>query len=422
MHAFIINGGKPLRGEVFVQGAKNGALPLMAAAILADGPCRLTNVPDLRDITTMTKILRKLGMRVKRARKKHTIELEALDAAPCHAPYKLVSQMRASICVLGPLLARRRHARVARPGGCNLGNRPIDLHIKGLRALGARIDMEQGDVVADGKRLRGADICLRGPNGTTVLGTCNVLCAAVLAQGTTRIDAAAREPEVQELARFLVKMGARIQGIGTPRLLVEGVPKLKGVEYEVIPDRMEAGTFLAAAAVTRGDVLVRGLQLEHLDAVIHALTEIGVSVVPEADGCRATVPGDLHAVNITTAPYPGLPTDMQAQMMALLCVARGASVITDSVFPERFMHAAELNRMRANIRKDGPRAVVEGVDYLSGAPVMAQDLRAGAALILAGLAARGATTISRVYHIDRGYERIEERLVRLGADIRRVRT
>ena len=421
MNAFVINGGKPLVGEVRVRGAKNATLPLMAAAILADGPCRLTNVPDLRDVATMTQILRELGMRVERVAR-DTLELETLDPGRCHAPYDLVSQMRASICVLGPLLAGRGRARVAQPGGCAIGVRPIDLHVKGLRALGARVETEHGDVVADAGRLRGAEVSLRGPHGSTVLGTCNTLCAAVLAEGATRIHDAACEPEVQEVARFLAKMGARIEGIGTPQLTVEGVASLRGAEHEIIPDRIEAGTFLTAGAITRGDILVHGVQVGHLQAVGDALTEIGVCVAKEADGCRVTVPGDLRAADLTTAPYPGLPTDMQAQLMALLAVAKGTSVVTEGVFPERFMHVAELNRMSAHIRKDGPRAIVQGVPHLSGAPVMASDLRASAGLVLAGLAAHGATHIARVYHIDRGYERIEERMAQLGADILRVNT
>ena len=421
MDSIEIIGGVPLHGEVRVSGAKNAVLPMMAASLLTGETCRLTNVPKLKDVDTMCMILRQLGVRAERVQPQ-TVELEVLDESPVLAPYSLVSQMRASICVLGPLLARRGRARVAMPGGCVIGTRPIDLHLKGLRALGARINIDRGDVVTDARRLRGAEIYLGGPMGSTVLGTSNVLCAAVLAEGVTVIENAACEPEVQELCHFLNLMGAKVSGIGTKRLTVEGVTSLKGVEYSIIPDRVEAGTFLVAGAITRGDVLVRKARPEHMSAMIDALRQIGATVTEERYGIRVSSDGKFQPIDLTTLPYPGLPTDMQAQMMALLSLADGISVITERIFPDRFMHVAELNRMRANIRKEGPSAIVIGVDYLSGAPVMASDLRASAALVLAGLVARNTTHISRVYHIDRGYERIERKLVRLGARIKRLKT
>ncbi len=421
MDSIEIKGGVPLKGEVRAGGAKNAVLPMMAAALLTNETCRFTNVPKLRDVDSMCMILRQLGVRAERVQP-HTLELEAIDESPCLAPYSLVSQMRASICVLGPLLARRGRARVAMPGGCVIGTRPIDLHLKGLRALGARINIDRGDVIADARKLRGAEIYLGGPHGSTVLGTCNVLSAAVLAEGITTIENAACEPEVEELCRFLKKMGAKISGIGTKRLKIEGVTSLKGAEHSTIPDRIEAATLLVAGAITGGDVFVRKARADHLAAVIDALRQIGVKITEEANGIRVTSNGKFKPMDLTTLPYPGIPTDMQAQLMALLAVADGISVVTERIFPDRFMHIAELGRMRANIRKEGTSAIVIGVKYLSGAPVMASDLRASAALVLAGLVARNTTHISRVYHIDRGYERLERKLARLGARIKRLKT
>jgi len=416
-----IEGGVPLEGEVSISGAKNAVLPMMAAAIMAEGRSRLRNVPHLRDIETMSKILRQLGVRAERVQNR-ILEIEVENESPCMAPYSVVSQMRASICVLGPLLARRGRAQVAMPGGCRIGDRPIDLHLKGMRALGAQVDTQHGDVTAEASRLRGAEIYLGGPYGSTVLGTCNVMCAAALAEGRTVIDCAACEPEVQEVARFLNGMGARIEGIGTKQLVVEGVSRLEGAEWDVIPDRIEAGTFMVAAAITRGNVFMRRCRRDHLGAVIDALDQAGATIVPEDGGLRVTAAGPFRPVDLTTLPYPGLPTDMQAQMMALLSLAEGTSIITERIFPDRFMHVAELNRMRANIRKEGPSSIIVGTDYLSGAPVMATDLRASAALILAGLVARNTSHISEIHHIDRGYENIEGKLARLGARIRRIRT
>jgi len=419
MDTFEVEGGIPLHGEVALSGAKNAALPIMAAAILARGKVTLKHMPHLSDIDSMMKILRTLGVSTEWSGP-DTVELEVRDESCTVAPYDLVNTLRASICVLGPLLARRGSARVPLPGGCVIGVRPIDLHMKGLKALHADVDVEHGDVIANAVKLFGNEIYLGGPHGSTVLGTANVLSAATLAEGQTIIEDAACEPEIQELAKFLVLMGAKISGIGTKRLIVEGVDELHGAEFEILPDRIEAGTFMVAAALTGGNVLVRDVQREYMGAVFDALRSTGVELIPEKKGCRVIGPERFQTVDLTTASFPGFPTDMQAQMMALLALANGISVITERIYPDRFMHVAELNRMRANIRKEGSSAIIVGVDYLSGAPVMASDLRASAALVLAGLVARGTTTISRVYHIDRGYERIEEKLAGLGARIKRV--
>ena len=419
MEMFEVEGGVPLHGEVTLSGSKNAALPMMAAAILAEGKVTLRRVPHLRDINTMIEMLPQLGVEVEWAGP-DSLELEARDESLTHAPYEWVKIMRASICVLGPLLAKRQRAQVALPGGCNIGARPVNLHLKGLRALGASVDIVHGDIVATSDKLFGNDIYLGGPNGSTVLGTANVMSAAVLAEGRTLIEDAACEPEIAELARFLNKMGARIRGIGTKRLEIEGVEELHGTDYEIPPDRIEAGTLLVAGALTRGNVLVHNVRRDDFGAVFDALRNIGIELLPEGDGYRIIGPETFQPVDLTTGPFPGLPTDMQAQMMTLLCLADGISIITDRVFPDRFMHIMELNRMRAKVRKEGASAIIEGVDYLSGAPVMASDLRASAALVLAGLVARGTSTIDRVYHIDRGYERIEEKLAALGAKIKRV--
>ena len=419
MDCFRIEGGTPLHGEVTLSGAKNAALPMMAASLLARGTLTLRNVPRLRDINTMAQVLRRLGVNVEWT-EPNTMELEVTDESPTVAPYDLVRTMRASICVLGPLLARRGHAKVAMPGGCVIGPRPIQLHIKGLKALGAHVIVKHGDVIAKAEKLFGDEIYLGGPNGSTVLGTANVMCAAVLAHGETVIENAACEPEVAELARLLVKMGAKIKGIGTKRLTIDGVEELRGADFAVLPDRIEAGTFMAAAAVTQGNVLIKGARLDHVGAVTDAMRQMGVDLIPRARGLRVTGPKRLKSVDLTTGTYPGLSTDMQAQMMALLTLANGTSVITERIYPDRFMHIMEMNRMSADIRKEGASAIVVGVEALSGAPVTASDLRASAALVIAGLVAKGTTTISRVYHIDRGYERIEEKLIGLGAAITRM--
>jgi UDP-N-acetylglucosamine 1-carboxyvinyltransferase len=328
--------------------------------------------------------------------------------------------MRASICVLGPLLAKRGTARVAMPGGCAIGSRPVDLHIRGLRALGAEIELDGGDIVASARRLKGTNIFLGGAFGSTVTGTANILMAATLAEGTTVIEAAACEPEVEDLADYLNACGARIRGAGTPRVTVEGVEQLTGCEHTVIPDRIEAGTFMIAAAITNGEVQLQNVRLDHMMAVVERLREIGVNVEADGGGAVCSSARNLHPVDVATQPYPGFPTDLQAQLMTLLCLADGNSVITEKVYPDRFMHVPELLRMNANIRKEGPTAIVTGVKRLIGAPVMASDLRASAALVLAGLVARGKTTVARVYHIDRGYEQIERKLCAMGADIQRV--
>jgi UDP-N-acetylglucosamine 1-carboxyvinyltransferase len=414
-----IEGGVPLHGELELSGAKNAALPLMAAAILTRGKVVLHRVPRLADIETMIKVLAKLRVAAAWSGPS-TLEIQVEDESTAVAPYDLVRQMRASICVLGPLLARRGWARVALPGGCAIGPRPVDLHLKGMTLLGAQVAVEHGDVIGDAAKLIGNEVYLGGPSGSTVLGTANVLCAATLAAGTTVIEDAACEPEIVDLGNLLNRMGAKVSGIGTKRITVDGVDELHGAEFELVPDRIEAGTFMVAAAVTRGNVLVRGARREHLAAVIDAMKNMGVEVIYEKDGLRVAGPDRFYPVDLTTGPFPGVPTDMQAQLMVPLCLARGISIVTERIFPDRFMHISELNRMRANIRKEGCSAIIVGVKYLSGAPVMASDLRASAGLVLAGLVARDKTTISRVYHIDRGYERIEEKLAGLGARIRRV--
>ena len=420
MESISVEGGVPLRGSVRASGSKNAALPILAATVLLDGEVRLSGIPRLRDVDTMIRLLRVLGCGVEH-NADGTLSVGTDDAHRHEAPYEIVKEMRASVCMLGPLLARRGRARVSLPGGCNLGVRPIDLHLKGLRALGARLEIKGGYVNASG-RLRGEEIFLAGPFGSTVLGTANVMMAAVLAEGRTIIEAAACEPEVADLARFLVACGARISGIGSPRLVINGVEKLTPTDWRVIPDRMETGTYLAAAAITGGEVCVEGAQPAHMAAVLETLRRIGCRVERRMDGIFVKGPERPRAVDVTTLAYPGFPTDLQAPLTAVLSVADGMSFITERIYPERFMHAPELNRMGANIRKEGPSSILQGVEYLSGAEVMASELRGGAALILAGLVARGQTTVHRVYHVDRGYHRIEAKLEALGARIRRIST
>lgn len=426
MDMFVIQGGTPLRGHIRVSGAKNAALPIMAASIMADSAVTLHDVPDLVDVRTLAQLLGTLGLLVER-QTDQSLRLEVIDDAATVADYELVRRMRASICVLGPLLARRGRACVSLPGGCNIGDRPIDLHLKGLEALGASLRIERGYVHASARRLRGARIFLGGPFGSTVTGTCNVLAAAVLADGVTTIESAACEPEVVDFGRFLCALGARIEGLGTPFLRIEGVRRLGGAEHSVIPDRIEATTFLIAGAMTRGEVAVENCCPPHMSAVLEKLTETGISlqISPSDSGPnRATIrvraPEAFRPVECSALPYPGLPTDVQAQFMALLTLADGISVVTDKVFPDRFMHVAELVRLGAKIHREGPSAIINGTGQLSGACVMASDLRASAALVLAALAAHGETVIRRIYHLDRGYERIEQRLNSLGAVIRRV--
>jgi len=417
MDTLVINGGQRLRGTVRISGSKNACLPIMAAAILAEGPSALHHVPALADIKAMAGLLGELGLRCKRDGEAITLTVE--DEAPSHARYDLVRKMRASISVLGPLLAKRGRARVAMPGGCAIGARPIDLHLRGLEALGARIELDSGDIVATANRLRGAEVYLGGPFGSSVLGTANIMSAATLAEGTTVIECAACEPELADLAAYLNGMGARVSGAGTPHVVIEGVEQLTGGEHTVIPDRIEAGTFMCAAAITNGEVHIDRVRMDHMVAVVDRLRAVGVIVEKADGGASVSSSRRLAAVETTTQPYPGFPTDLQAQLMALVCLADGNSVITEKVFPDRFMHVAELARMGAQIHKEGPTAIITGCDRLVGAPVMASDLRASAALVLVGLAAEGRTIVNRVYHIDRGYERIEEKLIALGADITR---
>jgi UDP-N-acetylglucosamine 1-carboxyvinyltransferase len=421
MEKLIIEGGKPLGGKMNVSGSKNSCLPILAATLLTEEPCVIRRVPDVSDVHHMLGILQAMGASVDRASGTVTVQAETLTSS--EAPYDLVRKMRASVCVLGPLLARLRKAKVSLPGGCVIGDRPIDLHLRGFERLGAAIRVEGGNVVVDAPRLTGQEINLRGKHGSTVLGTDNVMMAATLAEGTTVIDGAAEEPEVVDLAEFLKKMGARIEGAGTPRIVIRGVKRLGGAEHTVIPDRIEAGTFLVAGAMAASEdgLVLRRTRPDHLGAVIEVLRRCGHRL--DVSGTEMCVrPGEHpRGTNLETEAYPGFPTDMQAQMAALFCLTPGISVITETIFPQRFMYAAELNRMGADIRLEGATAVVQGVERLSGAPVMASDLRASAALVLAALRAEGSTEINRVYHIDRGYEMLDDKLTALGADIRRVK-
>lgn len=419
MDMFVVPNCGRLQGRVTVSGAKNAALPIMAAALVADGPSSLAGVPDLVDVSTLGELLRTLGMRVERSTD-GVLQLEVQDLTPCVAEYEIVRRMRAGICVLGPLLARRGQACVSLPGGCNIGDRPVDLHLKGLAALGAEIRVERGYIIARASRLRGARIYLGGAFGSTVTGTCNVMTAAALADGVTTIEAAACEPEVIDLGNYLNGMGAQISGLGTPFLHIEGVESLRGIAHTIIPDRIEAATLMIAAGITRGEVLLENVRLDHMTAILEKLSEIGVRVEESLAGVRVTVPGELRAADCIMLPYPGLPTDVQAQFMALLSTVPGISIVTDKVFPDRFMHLAELIRLGAKIRREGASAIINGVSQLSGACVMASDLRASAALVLAGLASRGQTVVRRIYHLDRGYDRLEHKLNSLGARITRV--
>jgi UDP-N-acetylglucosamine 1-carboxyvinyltransferase len=418
MDMMVIRGGKPLEGTTRAGGSKNAALPMMAAALLAEGRTRLHHVPDLMDIRTMGVLLRALGAEVER--KGSTLEIEVRSESDVEAPYDIMRTMRAGICVMGPLLARRRKARISQPGGCAIGSRPVDLHVKGLEALGARIGTRHGYLeCAVPRGLRGRELYLGGAFGSTVLGTANIMMAATLARGTTVIEAAACEPEVQNLAEMLVAMGAQINGIGTPRVEVTGVQRLKAVDFDVIPDRIEAGTLLMAGVATGGRVTVENARWAHLMAPLYKLREMGVKVTRDGDAVTVVGRKRFKPVDVTTLAFPGYPTDLQAQLMALLCLTDGISVVTEKIFPDRFMHVAELNRMGADIRKENNMAVVHGVRRLSGAPVMASDLRASAALVVAGLIADGETEVRRIYHLDRGYENLDRKLRKLGADIRR---
>jgi UDP-N-acetylglucosamine 1-carboxyvinyltransferase len=417
MDKLIVSGGYPLRGEVRISGAKNAALPVLVASLLTDKPLCIGNVPHLQDITTTMELLGRMGVRLV-VDEKMVIEADASDVTSRRAPYELVKTMRASILVLGPLLTRFGEAEVSMPGGCAIGSRPVNLHIKGLQAMGAEFSIEDGYMKARAKRLKGTRVMM---DMVSVTGTENIMMAATLAQGTTVIENAAREPEVVDLAKCLVGMGAKIEGAGSDTITVEGVSTLNGGSHQVIPDRIETGTYLVAGAMTGGKVRVRNVQPNHLEAVVDKLREAGADITSGRDWiCLDRQDQELKAVSIRTAPYPAFPTDMQAQFVALNCIATGTATVTESVFENRFMHVLELQRMGADIEMRGNTAIVRGVQRLTGAPVMATDLRASASLALAGLVADSDTIVDRIYHIDRGYECIEEKLAQLGARIRRV--
>ena len=417
MDAIRIRGNRPLSGRLPVGGAKNAALPILCATLLSDGASRLRNVPGLRDIDTTAALLRCLGRDVQVDIPEVNVTEASRPASP-EAPYDLVRQMRASVLVLGPLVARYGRAKVSLPGGCAIGARPVDQHLSGLTALGAKIEVEHGYIVAEAPRLRGAEIVFDIP---TVTGTENLMMAAALAKGRTTLVNCAREPEVEELARVLNKMGARVEGAGTALIRIEGKDELEPFDHAIIYDRIEAGTFMAAVAAAGGDVLLEHAPLEDLEPVVVKLRQAGVEIEREGEHARIRRLGQVRSVDVTTAPHPGFPTDMQAQLMALMCCATGSSVLTETIFENRFMHVPELRRMGADIETRGSTAIVQGVKQLSGASVMATDLRASASLVIAGLVAEGETTVRRVYHLDRGYERIEKKLAGVGADIERIR-
>ena len=417
MDKLVIEGGVPLAGEIAVSGAKNATLPILTAALLTTEPLILSNVPHLRDVTTMLNLLAQMGVRVS-IDERLGVELSSARVAEPVAPYELVKTMRASVLVLGPLTARCGEARVSLPGGCAIGLRPVDQHLKGLQAMGAEVGIEHGYISVRAQRLKGARVCM---DLVTVTGTENIMMAATLASGTTVIENAAREPEVVDLANCLNAMGARVRGAGSDVITIEGVNRLHGARYRVMPDRIETGTYLAAAAATGGSIRLTGARPDILDAVLEKLREAGAGITTGPDWVALETNGAPSAVNVRTAPYPEFPTDMQAQFMALDSIARGTALVTETVFENRFMHVQELKRLGADIEVEGNTAVVKGVTHLDGATVMATDLRASASLVLGGLIARGSTTVERVYHIDRGYERIEEKLSKLGARIRRVR-
>ncbi len=417
MARILISGGEPINGELIVSGAKNAVLPILAAGLLADGPMDIGNVPHLHDVTTTMELLGQMGVDLA-VDDRMRIHLDPRPAHRYYAPYDLVKTMRASILVLGPLLARFGRAEVSLPGGCAIGSRPVDQHIRGLAALGADIVVENGYILAKARRLRGARIVM---DLVTVTGTENIMMAAALAKGTTIIENAAQEPEVVDLANCLNAMGAKVGGAGSNTLVIEGVERLSGCRYDVLPDRIETGTFLVAAAMTGGRILAKRARPDTLDAVLSKLEEAGAQVNTTPDTIEVDMRGRRpKAVNLTTAPYPAFPTDMQAQFVAMNAVAEGVGIVTETVFENRFMHVQELQRLGADIRVEGKSAIIRGVDHLSAAPVMATDLRASASLVLAGLVARGDTEVDRIYHIDRGYENIEEKLGSLGARIRRL--
>ena len=421
MDSLLIKGGKPLEGEVSVSGAKNACLPMFAAALLTDEKCVLKNVPDLSDVRFMAQIIAELGAEISNP-SKGVWEICAKEISPV-APYELVRKMRASICLLGPMSARLKRAKVSMPGGCVIGARPVDLHIKGMRALNCSIEIEKGYICVDARRIRGASIFLGGRYGSTVTGTANILMAAVLAPGTTVIENAACEPEITDLCKMLVKMGALIEGAGSPTITITGVPRLGGAEHSVLPDRIEAGTWIISALASRGRVSIKGAQKRSLGALLDVLQDAGAQVeIKSANSVYVDASNvDIKPVQLTTLPYPAFPTDLQAQMCALATQADGISIITERVYPERFMHVPELCRMGAEINREGASAIIRGRTRLSGAPVMASDLRASAALVIAALAAEGETKINRVYHLDRGYEDIDGKLARLGASVERLK-
>lgn len=418
MSPLRITGKTPLSGTVRVSGAKNAALPMMAASILATEPVRLYGVPKLADVDTLSLVLEELGLEVARTSDGGLL-LRTLDPRPVRARYKHVRRMRAGFCVLGPLLARRGKAVVSLPGGCNIGHRPVDLHLKGLAALGAELRVERGYIIANARRLVGNTIDLNGPCGPTVTGTANVMTAAVLADGLTTIKKAAVEPEIVDLGNFLNQMGARIDGLATPTLRITGVEQLLGAGYRIIPDRIEAATLLLAAAITRGSATVINVVPEHLDCVLQGLTAMGASVNVSEDRVTLSAHGSLRPLDISATPYPGMPSDVQAQWMAMLALVPGRSTVADRVFPSRFMHVAELARLGARIEVRGSTATITGVKRLAGTGVTATDLRASAALVLAGLAADGETLVGNAHHLDRGYERLDRKLIQMGADINR---
>ncbi len=414
---FIISGGNRLQGTVRIDGAKNSALSIMAAALLTKDVCILRNVPHLTDVDIMAEVIRKLGINVE-WKGDDTLYIDSDNFNNYEAPYELVKMMRASILVMGPLLARLKRAKISLPGGCAIGARPVDYHIKGFEALGAQVEVEKGYIEAKVNKLKGDDIYLDFPS----LGaTENIMMAACLAEGITTIENAAKDPEVVELGRFLNKMGAKVEGLGTDLIKIEGVKELHGIDYAIIPDRIEAGTYMIAAAITGGDVLIENVDPLLLKPLVVKLEEAGVWIELKKNLIKVTGPKRIKAVDIKTLPFPGFPTDMQPQFMALSCIAKGTSVITETVFENRFVHIGDLIRMGADIKVEGHSAIIKGVKKLSAAPVMASDLRGGAALILAGLVAEGTTELSRIYHLDRGYVKLDEKLNSLGADIKRVK-
>ncbi len=417
MEKLVIEGGSSLKGEVKVSGSKNATLPILAATLLTDETCIIHNVPKLRDTLTMIKLLRSLGKTA--TMEGNTVTVSSRGKLSHIADYKLVSTMRGSFCVLGPLLGKLHKAKVSLPGGCVIGIRPVDLHIKGIQALGAKTEVEGGYIIATARRLTGTHVYLGGVLGSSVLATANVMMTAVLAHGQTIIESASCEPEVIELADFLNVLGAKIQGHGSPRIVINGVKRLHGGEYTVGPDRIEAGTFILLAVATKSELSIKNVHHSQLLAVIDKLEEAGVRFHKKENSIKVVAPHRLRPTSVTTFPYPGFPTDLQAQFMALMALTPGISVISDKVFPDRFMHIAELNRMGADIRREGVSAIVQGVKNLYGAPVMASDLRASAALVIAGLAAKGKTEIHRIYHLERGYENMDEKLRTLGAKVYR---